>query len=79
MPSGAGRSGLDGWRRVIDSDADVILIACASKFHPMYTLAALKAGKHVFCEKPLSLYIREGRALVRAARKYNRVVQTGTH
>ncbi len=44
--------GLDGWRHVIDSDADVILIACASKFHPMYTLAALEAGKHVFCEKP---------------------------
>lgn len=44
--------GLDAWRHVIDSDADVILIACASKFHPMYTLAALEAGKHVFCEKP---------------------------
>jgi len=44
--------GLDGWCHVIDSDADVVLIACASKFHPMYTLATLKAGKHVFCEKP---------------------------
>ncbi|GHT25684.1 dehydrogenase [Planctomycetales bacterium] len=32
--------------------ADVILIACAAKFHPSYTLHALKAGKHVFCEKP---------------------------
>lgn len=44
--------GFEGWRQVIDSDVDVILIACASKFHPMYTFAALEAGKHVFCEKP---------------------------
>jgi myo-inositol 2-dehydrogenase/D-chiro-inositol 1-dehydrogenase len=41
----------DGYRKVIDS-ADVVLIACASKFHPMYAEAAIKAGKHVFVEKP---------------------------
>lgn len=44
--------GFDGWRNVIDSDTDVVLMACASKFHPMYTKAVLDAGKHVFCEKP---------------------------
>jgi len=44
--------GFDGWRKVIDSGVDVVLIACASKFHPMYTKAALEAGKHTFCEKP---------------------------
>jgi myo-inositol 2-dehydrogenase / D-chiro-inositol 1-dehydrogenase len=43
--------GLDGYRKVIDS-VDVVLIACASKFHPMYAEAAIKAGKHVFVEKP---------------------------
>jgi myo-inositol 2-dehydrogenase/D-chiro-inositol 1-dehydrogenase len=43
--------GLDGYQKVIDS-ADVVLIACASKFHPMYSEAAIKAGKHVFVEKP---------------------------
>ncbi len=43
--------GFDGYRKVIDS-ADVVLIACASKFHPMYAEAAIKAGKHVFVEKP---------------------------
>jgi myo-inositol 2-dehydrogenase/D-chiro-inositol 1-dehydrogenase len=43
--------GFDGYQKVIDS-ADVVLIACASKFHPMYTEAAIKAGKHVFVEKP---------------------------
>jgi len=41
----------DGYQKVIDS-VDVVLIACASKFHPMYAEAAVKAGKHVFVEKP---------------------------
>jgi myo-inositol 2-dehydrogenase/D-chiro-inositol 1-dehydrogenase len=41
----------DGYKKVVDS-ADVVLIACASKFHPMYAEAAIKAGKHVFVEKP---------------------------
>ncbi|MFV1964943.1 MAG: Gfo/Idh/MocA family oxidoreductase [Pirellulaceae bacterium] len=44
-------TGLDGYKKVIES-ADVVLIACASKFHPMYSEAAITAGKHVFVEKP---------------------------
>lgn len=43
--------GFDGYQKVIDS-VDVVLIACASKFHPMYAEAGIKAGKHVFVEKP---------------------------
>ncbi|MGA2616173.1 MAG: Gfo/Idh/MocA family oxidoreductase [Thermoguttaceae bacterium] len=43
--------GFDGYRKVIES-VDVVLIACASKFHPMYAEAGIKAGKHVFVEKP---------------------------
>lgn len=43
--------GLDGYKHVIES-ADVVLIACASKFHPLYAEAAISAGKHVFVEKP---------------------------
>ncbi len=43
--------GFDGYQKVIDS-VDVVLIACASKFHPMYSEAAVKAGKHCFVEKP---------------------------
>jgi myo-inositol 2-dehydrogenase / D-chiro-inositol 1-dehydrogenase len=41
----------DGYRHVIDS-SDVVLIACASKFHPKYLRAAVEAGRHVFVEKP---------------------------
>ena len=42
----------DGYKKVIDSGVDIVLIACAAKFHPMYVYAAIKAGKHVFVEKP---------------------------
>ena len=41
----------DGYKKVIAS-VDVVLIACAAKFHPLYTKAAVEAGKHVFVEKP---------------------------
>jgi myo-inositol 2-dehydrogenase/D-chiro-inositol 1-dehydrogenase len=44
--------GFDGYQKVIDSGVDVVLIACASKFHPKYMQAAIAAGKHVFVEKP---------------------------
>ncbi len=44
--------GFDGDQKVIGSGVDVVLIACASKFHPKYVRAAVEAGKHVFVEKP---------------------------
>jgi predicted dehydrogenase len=44
-------SGLDGYKHVIDA-ADVVLVACAAKYHPVYLQAAVEAGKHVFVEKP---------------------------
>jgi myo-inositol 2-dehydrogenase/D-chiro-inositol 1-dehydrogenase len=44
-------TGFDGYKKVIEC-ADVVLIACASKFHPYYAKAAIEAGKHVFVEKP---------------------------
>ncbi|TWT85053.1 Glycosyl hydrolase [Planctomycetes bacterium CA13] len=43
--------GLDGYQHVIEN-VDLVLIACAAKFHPMYAKAAIDAGKHVFLEKP---------------------------
>jgi len=44
-------AGFDGYQKVIES-SDVVLIANAAKFHPLHTLAAIQAGKHVFTEKP---------------------------
>jgi len=46
--------GLDGYKGVIEH-ADVVLVACASRFHPKYTLEAVKAKKHLFVEKPHAL------------------------
>lgn len=45
-------TGFDAYKKLIASDVDVVLIACASKFHPAYTKAAIDAGKHIFIEKP---------------------------
>ena len=44
-------TGFDGYKHVIES-CDVVLIANAAKFHPLHTLAAVQAGKHIFVEKP---------------------------
>ena len=46
--------GTDGYRGVIEN-SDVVLIACASKFHPYYAREAIRAGKHVFVEKPSAI------------------------
>ncbi|MCL4194572.1 MAG: Gfo/Idh/MocA family oxidoreductase, partial [Thermoguttaceae bacterium] len=46
--------GFDAYQKVIDA-VDVVLIAAASHFHPVYFKAAVDAGKHIFCEKPHSL------------------------
>ena len=59
-------------------DLDAVIVCSCDHHHVLASILACQAGKDVYCEKPLSLYIREGRALVTAARKYERVVQTGT-
>ena len=59
-------------------DLDAVFVAACDHHHVLASILACQAGKDVYCEKPLSLYVREGRALVTAARKHGRVVQTGT-
>ncbi len=59
-------------------DIDVIANATQNYWHGLSTIWACQAGKHVYVEKPLSHYIWEGRQMVNAARKYNRIVQCGT-
>jgi predicted dehydrogenase len=60
------------------SDVDAVLIATPDHWHAIMTVAACRAGKDVYCEKPLALTIRDARRMVDAARRYARVVQTGT-
>jgi predicted dehydrogenase len=59
-------------------DIDVISNATQNYWHGLSTIWACQAGKHVYVEKPLSHYIWEGRQMVNAARKYDRIVQCGT-
>ena len=67
------------FRRLLDlKEVDAVLIATPDHWHAMQTVMACQAGKDVYVEKPLSLTIKEGRAMVDAARKNNRVVQTGS-
>jgi predicted dehydrogenase len=59
-------------------DIDAVVIAAPDHWHAYIAIAACNAGKDVYCEKPLSLTIHEARAMVNAARKNNRVFQTGS-
>lgn len=58
---------------------DICIVATPDHWHPLVTIEAVKHGAHVYVEKPIGHTIREGRAMVNAARKYLRVVQVGTH
>jgi predicted dehydrogenase len=59
-------------------DLDAVVIATPDHWHAVQAVKALQAGKDVYCEKPLTLTIAEGRKMADAARKYKRVVQTGS-
>jgi len=61
-----------------DKDIDAVSIATPDHWHALQTIWACQAGKDVYVEKPISYTIEEGRKMVQAARKYNRVVQVGT-
>jgi len=61
-----------------DKSTDAVCIATPDHWHPLLTVEACKAGKDVYVEKPVSVAIEEGAAMVEAARKYKRVVQAGT-
>ena len=67
------------YRHLLENrDVDAVVIATPDHWHALMTRDACQAGKDVYCEKPLSVAIRDGRAVVEAARRYARVVQLGT-
>jgi len=61
-----------------DKSIDAVLIATPDHWHTLPAIHACQAGKDVYCEKPLTLTIAEGQALVKAVRHYKRVLQTGS-
>ena len=67
------------FRRVLErKDVDAIITATPEHWRALICILACQAGKDLYVEKPLTLTIGEGRLMVAAARKYGRVVQTGS-
>jgi predicted dehydrogenase len=74
-----GCDGTGDFRRILDrADIDAVTIATPDHWHAPITVMACRAGKDVYCEKPLCRTAFEGRRMVETARRYGRVVQMGT-
>ncbi len=75
-----GRNPLTEWDMLKvydDKEIDAVSIVTPNHWHALATIWACQAGKHVYVEKPVSHNIREGRKMIDAARKYDRIVQVG--
>ncbi|MDZ7371442.1 MAG: Gfo/Idh/MocA family oxidoreductase, partial [candidate division KSB1 bacterium] len=60
-------------------DIDAVTICTPDHWHGLISVAAAEAGKDIYCEKPLVNSVAEGRAVVKAVKRYGRVLQTGSH
>jgi len=68
------------FRRVLERpDIDVVAVGTHPGWHALVSIAAMEAGKDVLCEKPMTRFIAEGRAVVEAENRFNRVFQIGTY
>ena len=59
-------------------DIDAVVIVTPDHWHALQAIDAAKAGKDIYCEKPISITVRQGRRLAETVRRYGRVFQTGT-
>jgi hypothetical protein len=68
------------FRKLLErKDVDAVMVATPDHWHAIPTIQACQAGKDVFTEKPLCHSLNEGRAMLAAARRYNRITQLGNH
>jgi predicted dehydrogenase len=65
-------------KMLADRDLDIVLVGTPDHWHALPMIAACEAGADVYCQKPISVDVVEGQAMVAAARKHKRVVQVGT-
>src|ERR1019366_8960949 len=69
----------NGYREMLkEKDLDIVLVGSPDHWHALHAIAAMEAGADVYCQKPISRDVREGEAMLNAARKHKRVVQIGT-
>lgn len=61
-----------------ENKLDIVLVGSPDHWHALHAIAAMKSGANVYVQKPISVDVIEGEAMVAAARKYNKVVQVGT-
>ncbi|UCF37922.1 MAG: Gfo/Idh/MocA family oxidoreductase [Acidobacteriota bacterium] len=67
------------FRQILErQDIDAVVISTPDHWHPLMAVQACQAGKDVYVEKPISIAVAEGRAMVEAARRHGRIVQVGT-
>ena len=68
------------FREVVSrDDIDAVTVVTPDHWHAVISVAAARAGKDIYCEKPLTLTIAEGQAMVRAVRRHGVILQTGCH
>ncbi len=65
-------------KMLAEKDLDIVLIGSPDHWHALQGIEALKAGAHVYLQKPISVDVVEGEALISAASKYGKVIQVGT-
>ncbi len=67
------------YREMLEAkDVEAVVVATPDHWHTLASIHACQAGKDVYCEKPMTLTVREGRLVTNAVRKYERVMQTGS-
>lgn len=67
------------FRALLDAkDVDAVVVATPDHWHALHSILACEAGKDVYVEKPMTLFVREGTWMMNAAKRFNRIVQVGT-